>query len=488
MPRKKNIKLVHEACEITKQASKELAAELASAFDEFTIDRFGMLNPPNPYLTPTGIKPLDALLGGGLASSMPIAFSSTPETGKSTIAFQFAKQFLNFHENGLVVYFDIESTAAELEIGDNVTVFQETRAETFELVDDPRFRYNRRPFTIKEFFTYLDGLVQKKREIQQRTGSEIKVLFIVDSITALSYSRLDSVEDFDKIPGKRAGELSFYLNKWKQNFAYDRISMITIDQLKAAMSLKSQYEQMDEKSVGTWRNTKAATGIYTYQHMVAQWLFFSKKQEINPAKFPGWGIDGWVINIITEKNKNVTSQHEISIVFDKRNGIDKFWSEFLFLSDYTPSEKQILRDSNAEPFLPLAIKTEGAFSKLEIINPLTGEVEYTSKGFYKKNAKKMYNEDEEFHKWFDIAVDYSCRERISKGLLKIDMNKMQNQMNNCGENEMEELNLVDNQDQDNNLLPKKRGRKKKNINTEEPIADSTIEQQNQNLQILMEEN
>ena len=63
---------------------------------------------------------------------------------------------------------------------------------------------------------------------------------------------------------KRAAELSFYLTKWKQNFAYDRITMITIDQLKAAMSLKSQYEQADEKTVGTWRNTKAATGVEIY--------------------------------------------------------------------------------------------------------------------------------------------------------------------------------------------------------------------------------
>jgi len=60
---------------------------------------------------------------------------------------------------------------------------------------------------------------------------------------------------------KRAAELSFYLTKWKQNFAYDRISMITIDQLKAAMTIKSQYEQADEKTTGTWRNTKAATGV-----------------------------------------------------------------------------------------------------------------------------------------------------------------------------------------------------------------------------------
>lgn len=66
--------------EYTEQATREVAAELASAFDDFTMEKYGMLNPPSPYITPTGIKPLDALLGGGLSSSMPVAFSSTPET------------------------------------------------------------------------------------------------------------------------------------------------------------------------------------------------------------------------------------------------------------------------------------------------------------------------------------------------------------------------------------------------------------------------
>jgi len=96
----------------------------------------------------------------------------------------------------------VESTAAELEVSDNVTVYQESRAETFGLSDDPRFKYNRRPFTIKEFFDYLDGLIERKRDIQTKTGGEVKILFVLDSITALSYSRLDAVEDFDKIPGE----------------------------------------------------------------------------------------------------------------------------------------------------------------------------------------------------------------------------------------------------------------------------------------------
>ncbi len=92
----------------------------------------------------------------------------------------------------------MESNAAEIE-NCNATIYQESRAETFGLASDKRFRYNRKPFTIKEFFEYLEELVQTKRQFQQQIGAEVKILFVLDSITALSYSRLDSVEDFDKI-------------------------------------------------------------------------------------------------------------------------------------------------------------------------------------------------------------------------------------------------------------------------------------------------
>lgn len=440
MARTKKIKEAVISSSQIEQASEDLAIELTAAFDDYTIDKYGTLNPPAPYITPTNIRPLDALLGGGIVSSSLVTFSSTPETGKSSIAFQFAKQFLNYHPNGIVVYFDIESNAASID-SDSITVYQESRIETFELKNNPRFRYNRRPYNIKDFFEFLEGLIEKKREMQQKTGKELKILFILDSMTALDYSRIEAVEEFDKIPGKRAQELSFHLNKCKLSFAYDRITMITIDQLKAAMNLKSQYEKADEKTVGVWRNTKAATGVYTFQHMVSQWLFFSKGKEIDPVKYPGWGIDGWIINIITEKNKNVASKHEISLIFDKRNGIDKFWTEFIFLSDYSPSEAKLIK-GGINPFFPLSIKTEGAYSKLEVIDPKTGEIEYTSKSFYKKNAKNLYETDEEFHKWFDKAVDVACYQRISLGLLKIQeyiQDDNNNEQNYLDDNEEENI-------------------------------------------------
>lgn len=200
MARKKVVK-TQAILDVSKQATKDVAESLSSMFDDYTIEKFGSLNPPSAYITPTGICPLDALLGGGFISSSPIAFSSTPETGKSTVAYQMAKNFLDFHPSGIVIYCDIEGAGGDVENSDNLTIFQESRPETFGLDTDKRFKYNRRPFTIKDFFDYVDGLIELKRQIQSQSGSEVKMLFILDSISALTYSRLESVEEFDKIPG-----------------------------------------------------------------------------------------------------------------------------------------------------------------------------------------------------------------------------------------------------------------------------------------------
>lgn len=186
--------------EINSKATKETAEELADMFNEFAVEKFGTLNPPSAYITPTGIKPLDALLGGGFVSSAPIAFSSTPETGKSSIAYQMARQFLDENQAAIAVYCDVESISDVEEINGQ-QIFRESRAQTFNLDTDKRFIYCRRPFTVKDFFEYIDGLIQKKRELQEHTGSEVKILIILDSIASLSYSRLEAVEDFDKIPG-----------------------------------------------------------------------------------------------------------------------------------------------------------------------------------------------------------------------------------------------------------------------------------------------
>ena len=62
-------------------AEGALSQKLGEAFNSIIKRDFGQYIAPSPIVTPTGIKPLDYLLGGGIVSSKPVMISSTPETG-----------------------------------------------------------------------------------------------------------------------------------------------------------------------------------------------------------------------------------------------------------------------------------------------------------------------------------------------------------------------------------------------------------------------
>ena len=64
------------------QATPDLSEKLGEAFSQIINQNYGSFIAPKPFMTPIGVKHLDALLGGGIASSAPVMFTSTPETGQ----------------------------------------------------------------------------------------------------------------------------------------------------------------------------------------------------------------------------------------------------------------------------------------------------------------------------------------------------------------------------------------------------------------------
>lgn len=129
------------------------------------------------------------------------------------------------------------------------------------------------------------------------------------------------------------------------------------------------------------------------------------------------GIDGWVLNVTTEKNKLAPSQLSVDVVFDKKYGVDKLWSEYLFLSEMTKTESKLFKRDSSKMSYPLSIQTVNRSRILEVLNPTTGEV-YKSDKFMEKNFKEKYNKEESFRKLFDYAVDIAVRERIVNYLFK----------------------------------------------------------------------
>lgn len=388
---------------------KNFANILKTAFDRTLMDKFGTCVPPEPYVTPFGIKHLDALLGGGLTSSSPIAFSSTPETGKSTCALQFCSMFQSKHPDSVVVYLDTESAAG----GESTDI--EDRINTFD-IDRERFLYKAIVMDVKQTFEMLEELVKLKTQLQEKTGKEYFVLFVLDSIAATGSSKDASAEDPNSIIGYKARELSFILTKYKQHISMQRVSFIIIDQVRANLDIRTPWQKVsDEKSVGTFGNFKSATNVNSLQHNIRQWLWLSKGVQLKPQD--PMGVDGWVLNVYMEKNKLAPSGYSVPLVFDKKYGIIPILSEYYFLSNQTKTEKKYWPKKEKMPY-PLLIN--GATNKrtLEVVDPNTGEVLYSSSTFNERNFIEKYRTDNTFRQWFDYAAQVSAEQRIKINLFR----------------------------------------------------------------------
>lgn len=393
------------------QETQNYGAILKKAFEHVLTEKFGSCVPPPSYTTPYGIRHLDVLLGGGLTSSAPVAFSSTPESGKSSLALQFCGSFLKTHENSVVAYIDTESGAGDenSEIKDRIKIFG---------IDENRFLYKSFVGDISQVFELFESFINFKMQLQEKTKQEVFVCFVLDSIASPGSSRDASADDPNSVIGYKARELSFTLSKYRQHLSMQRCTFITIDQVRANMQIQSRWQAAsEEKSVGTFGNFKSATNVNALQHNIRQWLWLSKGEQLKPTD--PLGVDGWVLHLYTEKNKLVSSKYSVPLVFDKKFGAVPVLSEYYFLSNKTKTEKRYWPDK--KPLLyPLCITGDTNKRVLSVMNPETGEIMYESEKFNERGFLEKYNVDSNFKGWFDYAVAISAQQRIQNALFRND--------------------------------------------------------------------
>jgi len=191
--------------------------------------------------------------------------------------------------------------------------------------------------------------------------------------------------------------------------------MIIIDQIRANMKIDGPYVK-SEKSVGEFSDYKAASNITSLHHAYSQWLFLSKGAKLSPNE--PLGIDGWILNVHIEKNKNTQSGYSISVLFDKKYGIIPILSEYHFLSNMTPWEMKITKKNESKLIYPLLASGDAKSKQITLVNPETGEIIVKSDKFSERTLIEKYNSDPEFRKIFDAAVVLSVDQRIKKGMLR----------------------------------------------------------------------
>lgn len=401
--------------------SEAVESQLKAVFDKLLTDKFGDKCPPEPYVTPTGIVHLDAILGGGFGSSLPIMISSAPETGKSSTAVFLAKQFIETNPNSYVVYIDVETASAGTK---DATSGINGRIKAMGIPPE-RFQYMPMLLDVKGVFDIVKTLADTKKQLEEKmkaggVDEEVHMLVILDSLSSCPCSKALTAEDPKEYIGLKAREQGHTLDKLKPVLAFSKITLILIDQVRANMKMDAgPFAKQNEKGVGEWNNIKSSASSSVLQHNLKAWYYISKKKEL----FPGSDINvnGWILDLRTEKNKLCSSGYHVSLVFDKHETLHKIYSEYLFMKEMTTTENKITGRKKEKLPYPLLVKDAGAYKYIEITDPDSKEVIATSSKFYEKNLVEKYNGDPEFKLIFDKAIRVSTEERINKYLLNEDV-------------------------------------------------------------------
>lgn len=94
-----------------------------------------------------------------------------------------------------------------------------------------------------------------------------------------------------------------------------------------------------------------------------------------------------------------------------------FYSEYYFLKEKTKTEKRYWPNPK-KLIYPFSIISSANSKKLKVIDPITEAVLYDSGKVMERKIMDRYNTDQEFHHWFDKAVEISIDQRIRQALFR----------------------------------------------------------------------
>jgi len=393
---------------MTDKTTPNIGKLLKTGFERLLTAEFGSSIAPPSYVTPIGIRTIDTLLGGGLGSSLPIMISATPETGKSTCAFAWARKFQDDYPDSVVVYLDIEGASEVSEDNSRISTFG---------IDTDRFMYMPAVLDIKQVFECIVKISDVKKQFEETTKREFKVMVIWDSLASTPSSKDADTDDHNSVIGFRARELTHQLNHNKSLLVMSKVTLLIVDQVRSDIQIASRFAPAVEKTAGQFGGGfKSASNIAALSHNLKQWIYMSKGKDLVPNA--DMGVDGWEINFSTEKNKLAPSQLSVKCVFDKKYGILPTHSEYIFMRDMTKTEIKRTKNDAKKLTYPLAVSVEGRSKVVSVYDVNTNKLIEKTQKFTEKNMFDLYNTDAEFKRIFDRAVDHSVIGRIKMALFR----------------------------------------------------------------------
>ena len=401
---------------ISSENKAELTKNIITAIKSYVQTTYGDYIEPETIFVKTKIKLLDALLGGdGFILGLPIMFTGPAEIGKTTLTWQLIKSFQEQYPESLIVYIDTEGGAYVDKSGvSRVSIFG---------INQENLAYFPVISSLEKTFDIIKDILKVKEKAEKENNVEpVPALVVIDSISDLDPEKIYEVDNPTSITGLRARLIQFLLGQIKPLIRKTQTLLVLIDQVRSNISDSlMMFNTKTEKEVSTTNNLKSSTGqVKAVEHRIRHWLFFSRGPDIYDKP----DILGNYLDIKLVKSKTSMSGITIRTVFDKRYGIDDFWTSYHFISNLTPFEEQIFKklDKSSQTMANkfksqieqyLGIEGSGAYKYL-VLKDEKGNVIAKSKSFYERDAKKLYETDREFKELFDKIVEYNIQQRIYK--------------------------------------------------------------------------
>ena len=350
--------------EVTEELNEEQKASALSINDMLRsfISANSELEPDTeekPELLSTGMPTLDVILGGGVIMGGLIQLYGRPSCGKSSFAVKILSAFQKaFNYNCACIYIDAETSM--------------TNARLKQLGAQGVLLYNQ--CTLESVFKIIKDNIAFKRNNPKLI--DIPSVIIWDSIpTTISLKEAD-IEDPKQVVGYRANLLKTYLYQIKADLKKYKITLIAINQTRAAINMSFTPAETQIKGI---KQADHIPGGQALLFATDQMLQMHDTADIGEEKA---GFSGKEVIIKAIKNKAFVPGIECRTAFSFVGGYSGFWSAYFTLA----SEGLIATGS---------------------YNSIKG---YENK-FRTRNAIELYNTDKKFKEAFKAAI-HEFTERV----------------------------------------------------------------------------
>ena len=302
----------------------------------------------------TGLDLLDAIMGGGFAIGALNIVVGAPGSGKTMLAIKaLGEGQRQFNGKMLAGFLDSEQSTTKI------------RLANLGVNLPPIDPYDK--ISVEKVFKFIEGLCLYKVD---RDIIETPSAVVWDSIANTLSQKEKETDDPNTVIGYKARLLSILVPKYVAKCAEHNICLIAVNQLREVLEMGRFAPAKDLKFMSA---TKDMPGGQILKYNSFHLIEMNVRKKLDADKY---GFDGVMVKLKCVKNKLFPPNIEIDILGSFVTGFSNFWTNFNLLCETKRIET-------------------GPWNLLKA---------YPEKKFRTKDAKTLYDENEDFREAFDKAA------------------------------------------------------------------------------------